>query len=117
MIINNISKNIFSILAILFVGCVSFPLDYYSTFYRVRQQEACEPLAINTQINIINTKGFMPVNVTNTWCENPIEFKFSKPSIDTDNKLINIRSCIIPQSNDPAILCLKMIGQSLFLKM
>lgn len=109
-------KNIFSIFTVLLVSCFSFPLDRYSTFYRRQQQHACESLAINTQINVINTKGFMPVNITNTWHENPIDFQFSKPFIDPDNKLIHMQSCIVPQWNDPSVLYLKMIGQSSFLK-
>ena len=107
---------LFSIFTILLVNCFSFPLDHYSRFHRIKQQELCDSLAVNTQINVINTKGFMPVNVTNTWYENPIDFQFSKPSIDSENKLIHIQSCIIPQWNDPCVLYLKMIGQPLFLK-
>ena len=109
-------KNIFSVFTFLFVSCLSFPLDHYSRFHRVQQQDTCESLAINTQRNVINTKGFMPVNVTNTWYENPIDFQFSKPSVDTDNKVIHIQSCIVPQWDDPCVLYLKMIGQSLFLR-
>ena len=107
---------LFSIFTILLVNCFSFPLDHYSRFHRIQQQELCDSLAVNTQINVINTKGFMPVNVTNTWYENPIDFQFSRPSIDSENKLIHIQSCIIPQWNDPSVLYLKMIGQPLFLK-
>ena len=109
-------KNVFSFLTILLVNCVSFPLDHYSRYHRIQQQGLCESLAINTQINIINTKGFMPLNVTTTWHENPIDFQFSKPSIDTEKKIIHIQSCIVPQWNDPCVLYLKMIGQALFIK-
>ena len=107
---------IFGLFTLLLVNCISFPLDHYSRFHRVQQQETCESLVLNTQRNIINTKGFMPVNVTTTWHENPIDFQFSKPSIDTDSKLISIQSCIVPQWDDPCVLYLKMIGQSMFLK-
>lgn len=107
---------LFSIFTVLLVNCFSFSLDHYSRFHRIQQQELCDSLAVNTQINVINTKGFMPVNVTNTWYENPIDFQFSNPSIDSENKLIHIQSCIIPQWNDPCVLYLKMIGQPLFLK-
>ena len=69
-------KNIFSVFTFLFVSCLSFPLDHYSRFHRVQQQDTCESLAINTQRNVINTKGFMPVNVTNTWYENLLIFSF-----------------------------------------
>lgn len=109
-------KNVFSFLTIFLVNCVSFPLDHYSRFHRLQQQDACESLVLNTQRNVINTKGFMPVNVTNTWYENPIDFQFSIPYIDTESKVIHTQSCIVPQWNDPCVLYLKMISQSLFLK-
>ena len=107
---------IFGLFTLLLVNCISFPLDHYSRFHRVQQQESCESLVLNTQRNIINTKDFMPVNVTTTWHENPIEFQFSAPYIDTDSNIIHTQSCIIPQWDDPCVLYLKMIGQSMFLK-
>ena len=106
----------FCLFALFLPYCFSFPLDHYSQFHRTQQQSACQSLVLDTQRNVINTKEFMPLNVTNTWYENPIEFQFSKPSIDSENKLLHVQSCIIPQWNDPCVLYIKMVGQPLFLK-
>ena len=108
--------NYFCLFALFLPYCFSFPLDHYSQFHRTQQQSACQSLVLATQRNVINTKEFMPLNVTNTWYENPIEFQFSKPSIDSEKNLLHVQSCIIPQWNDPCLLYLKMIGQPLFLK-
>lgn len=96
-------------------SCLSFPVNHYSLSHRLHIQEQCESLVCRTQANIINTEDFMPFNITNTWHENPIEFQFAKPHI-TDNKCINIHSCVIPQWDEPCVLYLKMVGQAAFLR-
>lgn len=95
--------------------CVCFTMNHYTQYHRIKIQEQCEPIVCRTQANIINTQDFIPLNITNTWHENPIEFQFSKPCINS-NKDINIHSCVIPQWEDPCVLHVKMIGQEGFLK-
>ena len=106
---------LFGIFTVLLVNCFSFPMDHYSRFHRIQCQEKCESLVHRTQCNVINTKKFMPLNITNTWYENPIEFQFSLPSIDNSHGIYT-HSCIIPQWDQPSVLYLKMVSQKAFLE-